>query len=226
MSAVEETLMARDSAAKAQARDLDRNAIAKRPTQKRALERFERVLEASEELLIESGLEGFSIPVLAARLKYTRGSVYAYFPSTHAIFNELAQRYLAELEAQFVSDAPGLSLLTWQEGIRSVVQRAVTYYNNHPAARLLILGGPVTDDSYRAQERTIKKLGDRGRSVLRVLGITLPRAPDVATLTVDIGVACFRRSVFERGNITPAYRDAASAAMVAFIQPYVDGAKS
>ena len=47
--------------------ELDTLATAKRPTHKRARERFERVLDAAEELLVEDGLSGFSIPVLAER---------------------------------------------------------------------------------------------------------------------------------------------------------------
>src|SRR5689334_24347398 len=39
------------------------------------------------------------------------------------------------------------------------------FRSSHPAARLLILGGAVTDDSYRAQELTIKRLGELGRAI-------------------------------------------------------------
>jgi hypothetical protein len=52
---------------------------------------------------------------------------------------------------------------------------------------------------------------------------TLPKGPpDVTTLAADIGTACFRRSFFEHGEITPAYRDAAVAAMTGFLAPYVE----
>lgn len=202
--------------------DLDQQAIAKRPTQKRALARFENVLAAAEELLVEEGMSGFSIPVLADRLGYTRGSVYAYFPSSHAIFNELSKRYLAELEKSYIESAVRLANLPWQKGIEAVVTQAVAFHNAHPAARLIILGGAVTDDTFRAQEITIKRLGDLGRKVLKAQGIKVPaRSPDVTTLAVDIAMACFRRSVFEHGTIVRAYRDAAVKAMIAFLEPYV-----
>ena len=82
--------------------ELDTLATAKRPTQKRARERFERVLDAAEELLVESGLSGFSIPVLAERLGYTRGSVYAYFPRLHERRKGLAG-YLSGGEQQMLA---------------------------------------------------------------------------------------------------------------------------
>ena len=203
---------------------LDPLAVARQPTQQRAKDRFDRILLEAEKLLATQGLSGFSIPALAERLGYTRGSVYAYFPTPYAILNELVGRYLVELEAVFYSRADELRGLGWRQGIAAVVDHAVGYHNSHPAARLLLLGGAVTDDSYRAQEQTNKHLGSLGRMVWGQGGRLPEPPPDLTTLATDIGVACFRRSFFEHGEITPPYRDAAVAAMTAFLAPYMDAA--
>ncbi len=202
---------------------LDPLAVARQPTQQRAKDRFDRIVKESEALLAQDGLSGFSIPVLAERLGYTRGSVYAYFPTHYAIFNELATRYLVELESVFVARADELQRMTWREAVVAVVEHAVRFHNSHPVAMLLILGGAVTDDSYRAQELTIKRLGTLGQIVWKQKAIN-PRlsGADVATLAVEIGTACFRRSFFEHGTITRPYRDAAVAAMTSFLAPYTD----
>lgn len=200
---------------------LDPLAVARQPTQQRARERFDRILGEAETLLLEAGLSGFSIPALAGRLGYTRGSVYAYFPTPYAILNELVAGYLVDLEALFNARAERLRTLGWREGIAAVVDVAAGYHNANPAARLLILGGAVTDDGFRAQEQTNRRLGELGR---RIWGqeMDLPaRQPDAATLVVDIGMACFRRSFFEHGRITPAYREAAVVAMTGFLAAYV-----
>ncbi len=201
---------------------LDPQAVARQPTQQRAKDRFNRILQEAEVLLIEKGLSGFSIPDLAERLGYTRGSVYAYFPTPYAILNELVKRYLVDLEALFYSRAAELRTLDWHEGIARVVDHAVRFHNANPAARLLILGGAVTDDSYRAQEQTNKRLGELGRMVWSPARKLPKGPPDVTTLCADIGTAVFRRSFFEHGEITPAYRDAATAAMTGFLAPYVE----
>lgn len=204
---------------------LAERAVAKQPTQERARARFERVLAEAEKMLEESGLEGFSIPVLAERVGYTRGSVYSYFPTPHALLNELARRNLEQLERSYVEDAAALSAMSWRKAIEAVIHRAAEFHNSRPAARLLLLSGAVADDSYRAQEMTIKRLGDLGRMILKGHGISLPaRSPDVATLSVDIAVACLRRSVFDHGQIVPSYRDAAVRAMICFLEPYVESA--
>lgn len=206
---------------------LDPLAVARQPTQQRARDRFDRILEESEKLLLEVGLSGFSIPVLAERLAYTRGSVYAYFPTHYAILNELVRRYAAQLEGVFLQRGDELLKLSWRESVAAVVEHAVNFHNTHPVAALLILGGAVTDDSYRAQETMIKRLGDFARAIWTHKNIDLPNEqPDVTTLATDIGTACFRRSFFESGKITPAYRDAAVAAMIAFLEPYIEAAKA
>jgi len=204
---------------------LDPLAVARQPIQQRARERFDAILREAETLLIEQGLSGFSIPVLAERLGYTRASVYVYFPTTYAILNELVSRDLVELEALYVAHADEFARMKWTEAVVAVVDHAVDFYNSRPAARLLILGGAVTDHSYRAQEMTMKHLGDLGRRLWERKGSRLPRSPDVATLSAEIATACFRRSFFESGRITPAYRTAAIGAMLGFLTPYMEAKK-
>lgn len=196
-------------------------AMARQPQQTRARERCEQVLEAARALLREEGLASFSIPVLAERLGYTRASIYKFFPTPNAVLNELIQHELARLEAQLALRAGVVLHLPWTDALREVVHEAVAFYNANPVARVLVLGGPVSDDSYRAQEITIQRLGGLTRSLLLMRGIRLPQqSPDAATLAVEIGTACLRLSQYLHGEITPAYRDEAVHAMHAYLARY------
>jgi len=203
------------------------DALARQPLQQRAKDRFERVIEASEALLLERGLEGFSIPLLAERLGYARATIYKFFPTPYAIYNELLRRYLAKLEEMLYREGDSLaSQVSWQDATGTIVGLAADFHNAHPVGRLLILGGPVTDESYRAQEITIQHLGNLTRRLLAQVGIALPETePDVAVLAVDIGTTCFRHSVFLHGTVTPAYREEAAYAMVAYLSRYADGSR-
>ena len=198
-------------------------ATAKRPQQRRAVERFETVLATAESLLRKGGLRDFSIPAIASELGWTRGSIYAHFPTPAALLNELVVRYLGQIFAQFTG-MTGLSSKPWREGIRTGVYAAASFYDAHPIARMLILGGAVTDSGFRAQELTVKQIADLGRLAWQARGIELPSDPDVAALAIDLGMACFRRSVFAHGAITPRYRDAAVDVMVDFLEPFIEGA--
>jgi AcrR family transcriptional regulator len=200
---------------------IDPLATAKRPQQQRAVERFEGVLATAETLLRSGGLRGFSIPAIAHELGCTRGSIYAHFPTAHAVLNELAVRYLGQVFATFAGMS-GLGAMPWREGIRTGVHAAASFYDAHPVARMLVLGGAVTDAGFRAQELTVKQIADLGRLAWKARGIELPSDPDVAALAIDLGMACFRRSVFAHGAITARYREAAADVMVGYLEPFIE----
>ena len=193
----------------------------RQPLQQRAKDRFERVVDGARELLLESGLSGFSIPELATRLGYSRATIYNFFPTPYTIFNELTRRYLTELEQMLYRGAEGLQQVSWQTGARAMAAFAASFYNANPVARLLILGGPITDESYRAQELMIQRLGHLVQQVFTQRGIKLPASPpEVSLLAVEIGTTCYRVSFFLHGEITPEYQEEAGKAMIAYLSCY------
>lgn len=195
---------------------------ARLPTQQRGQARFEIVLEAARQLLKEAGFAGFSIPVLAERLGFTRASIYNFFPTPYAILNELARRDLEALEDHLVRRISGTRLGGWKERIRFTVSEAARFHNNHPVARLLVLGGTLTDEGYRAQTITIRHLGGLSQRLFADVGIVVPREPvDVMMLAVELGVACFRQSVLLHGRVTPDYESEAAQVMTRYLAPYV-----
>lgn len=199
-------------------KSLDPLAVARQPQQQRGRERFDQVLDAAAGLLREEGLAGFSIPAVADRLGYTRASIYKFFPTPYAVLNELARRELGALEQRLQKLAPVVLTQPWPEALRAMAFEAASFYNANPVARLLILGGPVSDEGYRWQERTIQRLGEIARDLLRVRGIQLPAAkPDAAMLLVEIGTACFRVSQFLHGRITPEYQEESYQSMRAYL---------
>lgn len=201
---------------------LDDRALARRPQQVRSKERFDLVLDAAETLLAEEGLSGFSIPLLAERLGYPRATIYKFFPTPYAVLNELVSRKLTKLEMRLVGLAARVATLSWRQSMREIVGEATAFYNADPVARVLLLGGAVTDDSYRALEIVIQRLGDLASGLLAPHGIVLPKSrPNVAALLIETGMNCFRVSQFLHGKITPEYRDEAVYAMEMYLTRYV-----
>jgi AcrR family transcriptional regulator len=201
---------------------LDERAVARQPRQLRARVRFDQVMDAAESLLSEHGLGGFSIPAVADKLGYTRASIYKFFPTPYAVLNELVTRKLGELEQRLMQLAPQVLPQPWPQAMRAMVLKAAAFYNADLVARILVLGGPVTDDSYRAQELTIQRLGGLARELLLTRGIQIPKArPDAAMLLVEVGTTCFRVSQFLHGRITPEYQEEAVAVMQSYLSRHV-----
>lgn len=198
-------------------------AYARQPQQQRARVRCERVLDEARKLLVERGVAEFSIPDLAVRLRYSRAAIYNFFPTPSAIFNELTQRYLLELEKLLLRNAPGPQTLSWQDGAQAFTALAAKFYNQNPGACILLLGGASSNESYVAQALLLQRLGALVEQRFARRGIVLPSSPlNVALLSVEIGTACLRASFFLHGNVTPEYQREAGRAMVAYLAPYVD----
>lgn len=84
------------------------------PVQRRAAERRERILVASEELFAEMGYEETNTNLIAARAETSVGSVYNLLGSKESIAIALFDRYLDELQVRYdqaVKSAPGLHAL-------------------------------------------------------------------------------------------------------------------
>jgi AcrR family transcriptional regulator len=198
-------------------------AYARKPQQQRARVRCERVLDEARKLLVERGVAEFSIPELAVRLRYSRAAIYNFFPTPSAIFNELTQRYLLELESMLLRNAPGPDTLSWQDGAHAFATLAARFYNQNPAACLLILGGASSNESYVAQALLLQRLGGLVEQRFARRGIALPSSPpNVALLSVEIGTACLRASFFLHGRVTPEYEREAGRAMVSYLAAYVN----
>lgn len=68
----------------------------KEPVQARSRERFERILEASIDLIVEKGIDSVAMSEIAALAKISIASLYQYFPDKSAIVATLAERYNAD----------------------------------------------------------------------------------------------------------------------------------
>lgn len=198
---------------------------ARAPQQLRGRERFERILAESEILLLEKGLSAFSIPDLAARLGYTRTSIYHFFPTTYAILNELTRRYLVKLEEHVQVAGQEAATLPWPQIVYRISEAVTRFHNNHPVGRMLILGATASDESHKALELTIEHLGRQVDRLMRSVDVRLPQSkPDAAALTVELGTACLRLSYHLHGEITPEYQAESARAMVSYLENFAGSA--
>lgn len=193
-------------------------AMPRKPQQERSRERFEHIVQAGEALLLECGLSGFSIPVIAERLGYNRRSIYMFFPTPYALLNEMTRRYIEKMEKHILSAVVTLVQEPVANLLTKVTYAAADFHNDNPVGRLLILGGAVTDRSYRAQELNIKRLGDLSRELLQSKGIQVPLAPpDITAVAVELGTACFRLSHARHNSILDTYKVEAVYTMLRYL---------
>lgn len=68
------------------------------PTQRRALETTNAIVQAAEELLIEQGYASTSTNAIAARAGVSIGSLYQYFADKAAIYHAVVERHRQEVK--------------------------------------------------------------------------------------------------------------------------------
>ncbi|MGB1907666.1 MAG: TetR/AcrR family transcriptional regulator [Spongiibacter sp.] len=197
--------------------ELDDLAIARRPSQARSRERFEKVIAAADAMLAEGGLGALSIPALADKLGMTRRSIYLFFPTHYAVLNEVTRRYINRLEQRLAEELAQYRHSDLHEAVARVTFAAADFHNTHPVGCQLILGGAVTDSSYRAQEMNTRHLGQLARRSLGNFSANIPTEPDVASLAIELGTACFRHSYGVHGKITDSYKVEATYVMLLYL---------
>ncbi len=111
--------------------------VRKIPTQARAKERFERILDAACSLIEEAGSEHMKMSDVASRAGVPIGSVYQYFPDKSAIIITLAERIM-----ELVSDglAQAMDEVTSLEDAEKALSSTLTAYYE------LFLAEPVARD--------------------------------------------------------------------------------
>lgn len=200
---------------------IDDLAVPRTPQQDRSRERFEKVVAEADKLLAESGLSGFSIPVLAERLGFTRRSIYMFFPTPYAVLNELTRRYIESMQQDIMEMLSKIGDKPVEEMLVKTVFEAADFHNRNPVGRLLILGGSVTDRSFKAQEMFVHQLGGLARQLMIARGIDVPAGPpDIPTVAVELGTSCFRLSHASHGEILEEYKVEAAYTMLLYLAEF------
>lgn len=191
----------------------------RKPVQGRSRERVEKVIAAAEALLLEQGPEDTSIPEVAARAGVPRASIYPFFPNKYALFLTIGDHHLKQVAKLISQASTELDTDNWQALVDGAVRGVAAYYNRHPVAGLLILGGPMSRTGYLSQEITIQDIGQRLRPLFQKLETRqpLPENPDVITIAVEIAFACMRHSWFTHEQVTDAMAEQASLAATAYL---------
>jgi AcrR family transcriptional regulator len=149
------------------------------PKQARSRESLERLMASAREILNEKGIEGATVPRVAARAGLSPGSVYRRFPNKDALMRAVILETLETLDASVVSGltpelAERLSLKAFAEAI--VRHRLVSQQKN---ARMLRAMLQFTMS--RANGAFKKKVGElNARSLQRVADFLLLKRNEIS----------------------------------------------
>ena len=124
------------------------NTQRRKPKQARSLQRYETMLDAAEELMLETGYDAMTTNAIAARAEVSIGSLYQYFPNKDALLSALAERYIERRKAMNtrVLDQNVIAGLSLLELTDHWFDPLVAFYEENPAVLYIYLGADVSPE--------------------------------------------------------------------------------
>ncbi len=101
----------------------------------------DKIIDASWELLQQEGLESFSMRKLSKQLNLTVSSIYWHFDSKEAIFQELINQVVGEIEIPFTK-------ITWQEQLLEYGYAISEALRSRPFSAQLLMAYPPKAPNY------------------------------------------------------------------------------
>lgn len=192
----------------------------RKPAQARTQERVARALQTAEQLLLTGNPEEISIPDIAEASGVPRASLYQFYANKHQLFAAIAERHLSKVAEEVKLGGAALKGFHWRHVTSILVHAASRYYNQNPVAGILILGWPMSRETYLAQEVTIENIGDELRAIYGTAepAVTLTTTPDVGTIVTELAFSLMKYGYYRQGEITPDIMQQAVIAVVGYLE--------
>jgi len=192
----------------------------KMPTQKRALERFEYILDFADKEWLEGRQNELTIYELAKMADLPAQSVYRMFPSLGAVNFALAQRYLNKV-AEMHEEADNSSFTSWQQALEQGFIASSKFYQQYPHAMELILGSSVSREIRAADRENTTQLATS--AVQRFKDSNLVGNLEVFQFEIVINIvdAIWSQSYHNHNDITPLYLTESIRAATSYLELYL-----
>jgi AcrR family transcriptional regulator len=161
------------------------------PQQARSRQRFDRILDAAAELVVEIGYDSVTTDEIAARANTSIGGLYRFFPDKLTIFHALLDRYLDRLKHLsadlHTEEAMQLPLDIY---VSQLVDGFDLFVSENPAFRQMFVQSrliPTTVGMYAAFNR---ELAQKVNLYLAARNPALEQSRRELIATISVEVAC------------------------------------
>ena len=186
----------------------------RKPTRKPGIERYNRIIEAAEELILDANsLQGITLDAVAQRAGVPRVSLYYFFDSVESLLDALYQRGVQKMVAS-LPQAPRAA--DWREMMLLYVDGVRDFYLSNRVEMILALV-PVSLLSVNQVSR------DFGQSLFQLLHAQglVPKTQKVlraCEMVSELADLVWRKSLIEKGTLTPAYTREVKRVVIAYLE--------
>ena len=184
------------------------------PTRKPGIERYNRIIEAAEALILEAGsLQGISLDAVSKRADVPRVSLYYFFDSIDSLMDALYLRGVQKMVAE-LPQAPQAA--DWRDMMLLYVDGVRDFYLNNKVVMILALL-PV---SFVSVNQTNREFGQALFQLLHSQGLVpknqqVVRASEMASELADL---VWRKSLIEKGTLTPTFTREVKRVVISYLE--------
>ncbi len=128
----------------------------RRPAQQRSRERFNRILHAAREVLVEHGFESFTFDEVARRAEVPIGTLYQFFANKYALICELDRVDTADTVTELKKFSERVPALQWPDILDEFIGHLAHLWREDPSRRAVwhaVQSTPATRATAAATER-------------------------------------------------------------------------
>ena len=172
----------------------------RRPTQDRSKRKFDALLAASRELLVEVGFESFTCEEVAARAEVPIGTLYQFFANKYVIVCELNRQDLVAVSQELADFHGEVPSLDWLRHMNRFVDHMATLWMSDPSRREVWLAMQSTPSTRATGAIHEREFADVVNTMLRPLTPRLNRArrDTMAQVLVHVVYSMLNFSVQDR----------------------------
>ncbi|MDY3127310.1 MAG: TetR/AcrR family transcriptional regulator [Corynebacterium sp.] len=133
----------------------------RRPAQARSRLRFERILKAAREVLVETGFESFTFDEVAKRAEVPIGTLYQFFANKYVLICELDRQDTAANVAEIQRFSRHVPALQWPDFLDEFIDHLARMWRDDPSRRAVwhaVQSTPGTRYTAAATEREMLEL--------------------------------------------------------------------
>ena len=130
----------------------------RRPAQARSRERFERILQAARDVLVETGFESFTFDEVSRRAGVPIGTLYQFFANKYVLICELDRQDTAANVEELEKFSQHVPALQWPDLLDEFIDHLARMWREDPSRRAVwhaIQSTPATRTTGADTERTM-----------------------------------------------------------------------
>ena len=187
---------------------------ARLPTRKPGIERYNRIIEAAETLILEAGsLQGITLDAIARRAEVPRVSLYYFFDSIESLMEALYQRGVQKMVAE-LPQAPQAA--DWRDMMLLYIDGVRDFYLSNRVVMILALL-PV---SFLSVNQTNREFGQALFRLLHSQGL-VPKNQKVlraCEMSSELADLVWRKSLIEKGTLTPTFTREVKRVVISYFE--------